>query len=349
MFRSLSGIFLLLSLAVIQSYAQDQSSCAFTLKEAQKQYSQGLIEKIPGMISGCLQSGFTRQERQDAYKLLIMCYLSDNEMEKADSAMLSFLKKYPEYEPLPTDTREFTYLFESYRTLPVVSIGLTGGIISPQFFVTESNSLNDLNNTARSYKRSGVNFQAGLKVNTFLSEKYELELNILFSQLKFQTTDQFAFDGISTQQTLALETQNRLKIPIALVYTLVETKKISLFAKAGLVSSINLGTTLDPTRTYVNNAHNSVTGSPVNIDLMRNQFNLGGLVGAGLKFKIPHGYLFGDLQYQAGFTKQLKTSGLYSFPDLRDRFYFLSDNFRINQLGFNLGYCYSFYKPTKKK
>jgi hypothetical protein len=346
---TLKIIFSLLTLiAGIIAEAQEQS-CSFVLKEAQKQYSLGQVEKIPGMIAGCLDNGFSRQERQDAYKLLILCYLSDDEQEKADSSMLAFLKRYPEYEIIPTDSREFTYLFNSYRTLPIISIGLVGGFSRPQFFVTESNSTFDLNHNARVYEPSGLSFQGGLKINTYLSDKYELELDVLYSQVSFQTTDVFTFDAMDIQKTEAIETQTRLRFPVSVQYALYPFGKNLLYARAGLIPSLALGDKLDATRTYTNNVHNPVTGSAVDISSMRKKFDLSALLGAGVKYKIPHGYVFAEVQYHPGLTAQLDRTGLYAFPELQDRFYYLSDNFRINKLVFNIGYSYSFYKPTKKK
>jgi hypothetical protein len=342
-------ILLLLLILISGNIAEAQEqSCSFVLKEAQKQYTLGQVEKIPGMIAGCLESGFSKQERQDAYKLLILCYLSDDEQEKADSSMLAFLKRYPEYEIIPTDSREFTYLFNSYRTLPIISIGLVGGFSRPQFFVTESNSTFDLNNYSRTYEPNGVSYQGGLKINTYLSDKYELELDVLFSQVSFLTTDVFTFEGKEIQKTEAIETQTRLRFPVSIQYSIYPFGKNMLYARAGLIPSISLGDKLDATRTYTNNVHNPVTGSAVDISAMRKKFDLSALLGAGVKYKIPHGYLFAELQYHPGLTKQLDRDGLYAFPELRDRFYFLSDNFRINKMVFNIGYSYSFYKPTKK-
>jgi hypothetical protein len=341
-------LFLIGTLAAINSLAQDQS-CSFVLKEAQKQYALGLVEKIPDLISGCLDQGFSRQERQDAYKLLILCYLSDNEQEKADSAMLAFLRRYPEYSLLSTDAREFSYLFQSYRTLPLLSIGLTGGFNTPSFLVTESNSINDLNNSKRSYERKSFGFQAGLKINTYLSQDFELEFDLLLAQTNFQTTDQFSFGTFETQKTVATETQNKIQLPVSLQYALFPLNKSLIYLRGGFVPSVTISTLLDPTRIYNNSSHNPVEGSSVDIQKMRNQYGLGILVGAGYKFRIPHGYIFGEIQYQQGISNQLNRSGLYSFPELRDRFYYLSDNFKLNELVLNFGYSYSFYKPTKKK
>src|SRR5664279_3988073 len=100
-----------------QASAQGQS-CSYTLKEAERLYQQGLIKDIPSMLQGCLEKGFTRQQRQEAFKLIIECLLYNDNQAAADSAMPRFMKKFPEYEINPTDPKEFVYLFNSYRNLP---------------------------------------------------------------------------------------------------------------------------------------------------------------------------------------------------------------------------------------
>src|SRR5664279_1063308 len=91
-----------------QASAQGQS-CSYTLKEAQRLYQQGLIKDIPAMLQGCLEKGFTRRERQDAYKLILLCHLYNDDQASADSAMPKFLKKFPDYEINATDPKEFVY------------------------------------------------------------------------------------------------------------------------------------------------------------------------------------------------------------------------------------------------
>ena len=95
------------------SFSQQQD-CVFKLQEAEKLYSQGLIEEIPQLLNPCIESGLSQEDKLQAYKLVILSYLFNDEQVDAEDAMLSFLKRYPEYEISPTDPTEFVYLFESF-------------------------------------------------------------------------------------------------------------------------------------------------------------------------------------------------------------------------------------------
>ena len=141
----------LLILGLPMQVKGQEQSCAFTLKEAQRLYLQGLIKDIPSMLQGCLDKGFTRQQRQDASKLIIQCLLYNDNQAAADSAMPRFLKKFPEYEISPTDPKEFVYLFNSYKNLPVLSIGVSGGANWSNVSVIESYQMAYTNSTPRKY------------------------------------------------------------------------------------------------------------------------------------------------------------------------------------------------------
>ena len=333
------------------------NSCAFTLKEAQRLYQQGLIEKIPSLLSPCLQSGFSRQERQDAYKLILLCYLFDDNQKAADSAMLQFLKKYPEYEINPTDPKEFAYLFDTYKSLPILSIGVIGGITIPQFFVKQSNSTNNLSQTNRSYKKYGSSYQIGLQFNTYLAENYELGLEALYTSASFRTIDNVKlFDSINETRTYS-ETQSRFEIPVFVRYNYPLTKTLIPYAFLGISPFYTMSASASVTRMYYT-ATATDNSSNFNVLPMRNRFGMSVFGGIGLKYHISRGFIFFDLKYQMDFTSQLNQSyvdsQLNSNPTgsqlnkLIWTYNSLTDNFRFNKLSISLGYSFIFYHPKKK-
>ena len=89
-------ILLILSIALSNSIWA-QKSCLNTLREAKELYEEGLIDEIPELLSGCMESGFTRAQRIEAYKLIILAYLFDDDQFAAEKTMDEFLKKFPEY------------------------------------------------------------------------------------------------------------------------------------------------------------------------------------------------------------------------------------------------------------
>jgi len=117
-------LLLIITFSSMSLVAQDESAneCAFTLIEAQDLFAQGDLEEIPTKLADCINDGFTKEERLQAYKLIIQSFLFQDKIKESDSVMLQFLKKNHEYEIVPTDPMEFQYLYNSFRTEPIFSI-----------------------------------------------------------------------------------------------------------------------------------------------------------------------------------------------------------------------------------
>src|SRR5512133_4345830 len=140
--------------------AISQQDCATKIQEAQRYYDQGIIEEIPSMLAPCMQDGFTRTQKIEAYKLIIMSYLFNENQFEAERTMLEFLKKYPEYEIMPNDPVEFVYLLESYRTASVFSFGVSGGFnLTDPRIIEPYTTLNTSEATLKNIIRPG--FQVG--------------------------------------------------------------------------------------------------------------------------------------------------------------------------------------------
>ncbi len=133
----------------VRTYAQI-SSCAQTLRLAQSTYEQGRLHELPGLLESCLKnsgtSGFTKDERVRAYKLLAMAYVYLEEPEKADDAMLNLLRTDPYFKPNPdVDPAEFIGLFSTFRTTPIYRLGLRLGGNATQPNLMSSNNVSSEN------------------------------------------------------------------------------------------------------------------------------------------------------------------------------------------------------------
>jgi hypothetical protein len=335
----------------MQVKGQEQS-CSYILKEAQKLYLQGLIKDIPSMLQGCLEKGFTHREKQDAYKLILQCYLYDDNVAAADSAMPKFLKKFPEYEINPTDPKEFVYLFNSYRNLPVLSIGASFGLNWSQVTVVESYQMANTNGTPRKYISGSFGTQYGLQLNTYVAPQIELGLGFLIANYKFTSTDSVRFIQAATQVIKAAETETRYEFPVFVRYDFKTYKKLTPYARLGLVPAYTTAADISLTRSFVGQAgQNDVKAFSYDILAWRKQFGIWAIAAGGIKLDLPpFGYAWFDVKYQVGFTPmKLNTDAQFADTDIGSKYYYRSDNFRLSNLGFNFGFSYSFYKPTKKQ
>src|SRR5688572_27141366 len=65
---------------------EEEGECSVVLKQAQKMYDDGKIETIPQFMQACLSraDGFTREEKVQAYRLLVLSYLFQDNKAEAD-------------------------------------------------------------------------------------------------------------------------------------------------------------------------------------------------------------------------------------------------------------------------
>ena len=101
------------------SYAQ-LTTCAQTLRLANSTYEQGRLHELPDLLAKCLENGFDKQEKVQAYKLLALTYIYLEEPEKADEMMLKILQT-DNYFTInkDIDPAEFIALYNTFRTKPV--------------------------------------------------------------------------------------------------------------------------------------------------------------------------------------------------------------------------------------
>jgi hypothetical protein len=131
---------LLILLALAGNYFQSEaqtSSCAQTLRLARSTYEQGRLHELESILSSCLTSGFTTEEKVEAYKLLTLTYIYLEEPQQANEAMRKVLETDHFFQINPEiDPAEFVALYNTFRTEPVYSLGLKFGpsLVVPSVF-----------------------------------------------------------------------------------------------------------------------------------------------------------------------------------------------------------------------
>ena len=328
--------------------------CIFQLQEAERLYSIGQVENIPQMLESCIAEGFNKEERLQAYKLIILTFLTDDNMHNADSAMLDFLKRYPEYEITPADPAEFVYLKNSYKTTPTFSLGVVGGTNLSFPYSIEQFGVHNLGSGSGEFKISSPGFQAGASVIKYLSPRFDLNLEILYQQ------SVYSYSLVPQQQTSIfnpnyeveiIETMSLLSFPFSFTVDLTRGKWRP-FLRAGIVGTYNLGSTIDPKRYYSDGSLDEVSGQNIATSELNNrtEVNFYGQAGAGLKFDYQgKGYFLFDVRFLAGFTKIVNVENrLDPHSDLIFRYKYTDDDLYINTLFISLGWIYPIYVSEKQ-
>jgi hypothetical protein len=111
--RIFTGLFL--SLFGTSLLAQNQVGCEQLLEDAREAYNGGMVELVPEILNPCLESGLIGEPLREGYRLVINAYIFDYLPEAAAAKMQDFIREFPDYTPVNSDTREFIQLFEAKK------------------------------------------------------------------------------------------------------------------------------------------------------------------------------------------------------------------------------------------
>lgn len=340
----ISVLLLTALLAGLPERAFAQNACSQTLIQAQIAYYEGRANDVPTILNACIKSGFTRDEKVQAYRLLILTYLYLNEFRDAENTMLYFLRLNPDYQiNEAADPAEFINLYNQFRTWPVYLFGAkAGGNVSfarPEkpFFSTDNPQ------RAQVTYESAVSYQAGLAFEIPLNTHFMFspEINIASRKYRYQS-QLFGYESLVFR-----EEQNRIELPLLVSYQIGQ-KRFSSFVKAGL-SVEGLFRTVANVRRVDNNftdgVQREVTGPNVDLRGQRKKLNSSAVIGIGIKFKKERSILMAEVRYQAGLFNPVKAKERYSNAELLYRYGYVDSNYRLNSLSFVIGYIIPVYRP----
>ncbi|UCH13251.1 MAG: PorT family protein, partial [Bacteroidales bacterium] len=334
----LKFFFFLVSVSVFNSvFAQED--CLSTFQDARRLFDQGRIGEIPEMLAPCIESGFTRTQKIEAYKLIILAYLFDDDQYAAEKNMLEFLRKYPEYEIMPTDPVEFVYLFESYKTQAILSMGITFGpnLANPR--IIEPYNAGDVTHNSSSNK-SGLGFQAGFNISRYISDKLFMNIGINYTtnQYSFEddyyNADEMQFTEITFKEKITI-----IDIPVTIAYE-ISSRSIDYYLCTGIsVGRINK-VTGKPSRTYDVNSP-PITGADISMNDFRVSNTFFSIIGAGFKYKVPRGYLMCDIRFNIGLNNIINVENRFESSELWSKYFYVDDDYSINYFTLTFGYYFS--------
>jgi hypothetical protein len=316
-----------------------QTSCSEQLRVAQRRYDEGLLDDIPKLISSCLENGFSKEEKMNAYKLLIQTYLYSDATAMADETMVAFLRDFPEYKIANNDPKEFILLHKSYRTEPIMNIEFSaGGSLSlPQ--VNEFYGVESLNQETAAYDPLiGVNI--GVNYNDKLYKEFDICLGLSLNYLRYGYSNAtFVYT-----ETWATFSDIRIGIPISSRYNF-KFLGIKNYAFAGVEPTYLISTSVDFTRTLPGGS-DPYTGT-LNFMDMRNKIDVYPFFGIGSFFRIGTLNFRADARVKFATINHTNNTLRYSKPEIIDKYYYIDDNILVHQVSLSVSYIFSIYKPKK--
>ncbi len=336
-----------------ESHAQDV--CSEQLGMAEDRFEQGKLYEIEGILSNCLEDGFTRDEKIRAYRLLTLTYLYLNYHDKADETYLKLLRLSPEYEyNEDVDEAELINHHKKFTTKPYVYISAKAGLNFNRPIILHSNSLSDSENDTKHY-RPLASYQVGGGADILLRNHWYVSGEFYLSRKVFRITDTHLYENsLSTKIDVA---QLEFDMPVMLKYVYWD-KVISPFFYFGISPHILMDAVANTeSGTLIDNA-----GTPqptralpsINISSSRKNFNYSLLGGVGFDLKAGINYISVEVRYSVSMLNVIKAQDNYrdDLSGLRDLKYtpsstHVDDDYKNATFAFILGFTRPLYKARK--
>ena len=332
----------------VANWAMAQSNCSQQLSDAIRLYESGRLQEIPDRVSPCLKGGgLSKEELAQAYRLLTLVYLYEDNRPKAEETYVSLLGVNKEYKPNEEfDPKRLVNLAKSFRTRPILAGGFKGGSSVTMVNTINYRSLdNDINNTERWLFSPGVN--GAFAVYVPVLKNLEVGGEIQFSRNRIQsiTSQMWSFAEVNYSENL-----DYLSIPLHVNYGLT-IGRYTPYAHAGYAYSILLNSSISAER--LNGQESSVTGSSFSGKTLRNRSNQSVFGGLGVKIKTQGlGSVIVEARYMHGLSNITRSENVYNDADassneMRYRYGYVLSDMSINSLSFSIGFMYPIYKPKK--
>lgn len=350
---------LLISITIclaINTASRGQGACSQTLIDARTEFEAGHLYGIPAILKPCLDKGFSKQERIQAYWLLTRTYLIIDDPISAENSYLELLKLDPEYIiDEDNDPIEMVYLSKKFTTTPIFTwtIGKAGVSLSKPVIINQYGVDNTFSsNEAYKYK---VGFQLGGAIDLNISDQFSLCAEVLYSQKKYEYNNLlFVQDELNY-----IELQHWVDLPFYLKYT-IEKNKFYPFVYAGYSVNLALGASANVKFINIEGAVGEsttnlpVTGPPIKLGDKREFFNTSLIFGVGARYRIGYHYLSFEVRSLMGLTNVLNIDNQYvkNGNDYSDELLFryakAESDFRMNSYSIMFGFVKPLYKPRKK-
>jgi len=325
-------------------------SCEATLTKARESFEAGHLYGIPATLKPCLDNGFDKSQRIQAYLLLTRTYLLIDDPISAEDSYLKLLKLDPEYNiDKDRDPVDIVYLSEKFTTTPIfVLFAKAGGNLAMidviHNFGTDNTELSNEDYT----NSGGIQLAAGSELN--LNDQWSLGIELGVSRSNYIYENSF----FNNDQQLLEERLTIGSIPVYLKYR-QKFNKFRPFIYIGFSNDFIIDAKANVKLTDRVNAENAediaefqVTGPDVNLSKQRNFYNQSILFGIGTNYRIGYNYLSIDIRYSLGLSNIVDVDQQYGNSELLYKYGYIDDYKRLNRAFISIGYVKPLYKPRKK-
>lgn len=335
-------------LATNAAFAQTINA-AQTLRLARSTYEQGRLHDLKGVLEPKMGE-FNTEQLVEAYKLLTLANIYQEEPEEADKAMLTLLQTDPEFRPnTDVDPAEFVALYRTFRTDPIYRLGVKAGANASQPNVQQFTPLNE----GTEIYEYGFGFNVGVAAEfPLLKGKFTLMPEVNFQTKSFSFVNDF-FEN--DQHTEGKERLRWINIPVSVRYPLHVYKKPENQQKNvdGIVPFVAAGISVDLLASVSSEMETTISDeSPVNSTSddksQYRSFAFAPIISAGVTKKIKKAELIAEVRYCFGMNTIYNEERIYDSQGAIFDNKFIHGPFSMNTLSISFGYLINKYNPRKK-
>ncbi len=326
-----------------------QAQCSQQLALAQRTYDAGKLDEVNAILGNCFEVGFTKNERQRAYRLLALTYLYMDRKEEAADAMMRLLQEEPEYALKIEDPAEFVALYKQFRTYPVASVGIVFGVNTTYVHVDNVFGVQNTEQAQGGYGTQ-LGYQVGLAAQLPLLRWLEFSGEFWLNQQRFT----YANDLYAYTRTSFVERQTWFSLPLSL-RLLAGRGKIRPFLQGGVAAHFLQEAQLEIGRSFLPNIGEILEREPqdqlisVRESNLRQTFAWTPLLAVGVNYKVPRAVISVQARYGLGMQNIVQAENRYTNAELIYRYGHLDDDFRTNHLQIAVHVFYNLYKPKLRK
>ena len=344
---------LILTGVLCQSGYAQFDQCEQQLNSATDEFNAGRFYGIPGMLKGCIDRGFSREQRQRAFLLLTQVYLLLDDPIGAEDSYLNVLRANPEYETNPdVDPIDVVYLSRKFTASPIFSVyGRVGGNTSIVRVLHEVSPYSGPVAVDTKYSLQG-GYQVAVGLDWNINEYLALNGEFSFLATSYRKTQTQRF-GLDVEEFV--DRQKWFQVPVSVKYM----DHIGRFRPYGFAGyALNFLTT-DNGEILIKNQNlspnpgesNTITEaqSPtLDFTDQRRKLTYSLFVGGGVRYKWKLDYLFAEMRYSFAMNRIVDETKVYNSPNVF-QYGHVDDYFRLDQWSVSVGFVRPLYKPRKLK
>jgi len=322
-------LYLLIGVALLMGAIEGNAqtdTCIARLKDAGSNYDQRNYDTAITLLNNTLSHcALEKKDEIQACKMLIMCNLAIDDLEAADVAAERILKTDPNYAPDKfRDDARLIKLFKKFAPVPILTIGLSGGVNLSLPSTVHTFSVVFPDNAAPAAYKKKAGFHVQLQAEKRVFQNFWVLLGLGYRSTSYEHD---LYD-IHSNTIYYSEKLAYADIPVALKYY-IGKGRFTPFVMAGADFSVlvnSLSTTQQPGEKDI-----------INQAARRNSFSTGFLGGVGASYRIKNFKLFADVRY-IYFPQDVNKDGTrYTDQVSLFKYYYIDDDFRLDNLQFNVG------------